>query len=169
MKNFGWFQVAKKLAPFLLLCILINSCVTLQPATALKKDSLDSYKYIYITPTNSLTSGSGTTISGNYYSASKTVNPVDVISGILTKEGLIRLPDLKPELADQTLIVNYGESGRRNVRLGGYTMEVTIQFVSAQSSSLVCTCTAEGFGSTEADDIRIAIKRCLNELWPRQN
>jgi hypothetical protein len=47
---------------------------------------------------------------------------------------------------------------------GGYTIEVTIQFVSAKTNSLVCSCTAEGIGSTEADDIREAITRCLDKL-----
>ena len=116
-----------------------------------------------------MTSSSGATVSGQYYSSSKTVNPSDVITGILTKEGLIRLPELKSELTDETLIINYGESGRRNTGLGGYTIEVTIQFVSAKTSSLVCSCTAEGQGSTEADDIRQAITRCLNELTPKRN
>lgn len=158
-----------KLSGLLILSILTFGCASLRPATSIKNGSLDSYKYIYITPTNSLTSSSGATISGQYYSSSKTVNPSDVITGILTKEGLIRLPELKPELTDETLIVNYGESGRRNTGLGGYTIEVTIQFVSAKTSSLVCSCTAEGQGSTEADDIRQAITRCLTELTSKRN
>ena len=149
--------------------ICINSCAPLRPATSIKNASIGGYKYIYITPTNSLTSSSGTTISGQYYSSTKTVNPSDVVAGILTKEGLIRLPEIKSELTDETLIVNYGESGRRNTGLGGYTIEVTIQFISAKNSSLICSCTAEGQGSTEADDIRLAITRCLNELMPKRN
>lgn len=158
-----------KLSGLLILSLLTFGCASLRPATSIKNGSLDSYKYIYITPTNSLTSSSGATISGQYYSSSKTVNPSDVITGILTKEALIRLPELKPELTDETLIVNYGESGRRNTGLGGYTIEVTMQFVSAKTSSLVCSCTAEGQGSTEADDIRQAITRCLTELTSKRN
>lgn len=138
----------------------------LRPATSLKNASLDSYTYIYVTQTNSLTSSSGITINGDLLSTSNTVNPADLITGIFIKEGLIRLPELKPELADETLIINYGESGKRNTGLGGYTLEVTIQLISAKTSSLVCSCTAEGQGSTEADDIRQAITRCLNELTP---
>lgn len=149
--------------------LLLLGCASLQPATSIKNGGLESYKYIYITPTVSLTSGSGTTINGQYYSSNKTVNPSDVITGILTKDGLVRLPELKPELANETLIINYGESGRRNTGLGGYTIEVTIQFVSSKTSSLICSCTAEGQGSTEADDIRQAITRCLNELVPKKN
>lgn len=147
--------------------LFISSCAPLRPVTSIKNGSVNNYKYIYITPTNSLTSSSGATISGQYYSSSKTVNPSDVITGILSKEGLIRLPDLKPELAETTLIVNYGESGKRDTGLGGYTIEVTIQFVSANTSSLVFSCTAEGQGSTEADDIRQAITRCLGSLFSK--
>jgi hypothetical protein len=165
------FPFLFKLAGFLFLFLTILSCASLKttalrPATNINNGSLNNYKYFYLTSTNSLTSSSGATIGGQYYSSSKTVNPSDVITGILTKNGLIRLPELKPELTDETLIINYGESGIRNTGLGGYAIEVTIQLVSAKTSALVCSCSAEGQGSTEADDIRIAITRCLNELTP---
>lgn len=51
--------------------------------------------------------------------------------------------ELKTELIKETLIVNYVESGRRNRGLG-YTIEVTIQFISAKSNTPICSCTAEG-------------------------
>lgn len=73
------------------------------------------------------------------------------------------MPESNPQLLDETLIVSYGESGRRNVNLG-YSIEVTIQFLSAKTNMPVCVCTAEGQGSTEADDIRIAINRALKPL-----
>jgi len=158
------FSTLIKPLRLLIISLLTVGCATLQPATSVQNASLDSYKYFYITPTNSLTSNSGVTIGGQYYSSSETVNPSDVITGILTKDGLIRLPEIKPELSDETLIINYGESGRRNTGLGGYTIEVTTQFVSAKTNSLICSCTAEGQGSTEAEDIRQAINRCLNEV-----
>lgn len=146
--------------------ILINGCAILKPPSIVKNESIENYKYIYITSTNTLTSSSGATYGGQYYSSSNSVNPSDVITGILAKEGFIRLPELQPELTDQTLIVNYGESGKRFIAggLGGYTIEVTIQFISAKSHTLICSCTAEGQGSTEADDIRNAITRCLSGL-----
>ena len=149
-----------------LVSILINSCALKAP-TIIKNDRIEGYKYIFISPTGNLTSSTGTVYGGNQgvygSTTSKTVNPSDVITGILVKEGFIRLPELKPELADKTLIVNYGESGRRDIGLG-YTIEVTIQFVSAKSHTLICSCTAEGLGETEADDIRQAITRCLSGL-----
>jgi hypothetical protein len=151
----------------ILTSILLNSCYTLKVPTIVKNDRIKEYKYIFISPTNSLTSGAGATYGSQYYSATKTVNPSDVIAGILSKEGFIIVPELKPELIDETIIISYGESGRRNVGLGGYTIEVTIQFISAKSHSLLSSCTAEGIGQTEADDIRQAITRCLTGLFPK--
>ena len=143
---------------------MVNSCgTTLKVPTIVKNYNIKEYKYIFISPTGSLTSGSGATYGRQYYSATKTVNPSDVIAGILSKEGFIIVPELKPEIINETLIVNYGESGRRNVAFG-YTIEVTIQFISAKSHSLISSCTAEGIGATEADDIRQAITRCLTGL-----
>ena len=104
----------------------------------------------------------------NSYGITKTSNPSDLIAGILIKQGFIRLPELNSRLLDETLIVNYGESGRRNVNLG-YSIEVTIQFLSAKTNMPVCVCTAEGQGSTEADDIRIAINRALKPLFKTAN
>ena len=101
-------------------------------------------------------------------STTKSVNPSDVIAGVLIKEGLIILPELKSELSNETLIVNYGESGRRNRGLG-YTIEVTIQFISAETKQMICSCTAEGQGETEADDIRQAIRRALDGLFSKNN
>lgn len=150
----------------LVMSFLINSCAILKPPSVVKNEAIENFKYFYISPTKSLSSSSGATIGGQYYSSGKSVNPSDVITGILTKEGFIALPELKPELTDQTLIVNYGESGKRVIAwgLGGYTLEVTIQFISAKSHTLICSCSAEGQGSTEADDIREAITRCLSSL-----
>ena len=155
----------------LILSYLLLGCVPLLlPATTIKNSPIETFKYIYITPTKNLTSSSGGVYGGAYgvygSSRSKSVNPSDVISGILTKKGFIRLPVLKDELTDETIIINYGESGKRNTGLGGYTIEVTIQFISAKSSELISSCTAEGQGETEADDIRQAITRCLSALYP---
>jgi hypothetical protein len=159
-------QIIIKLSFILLLSILANSCAVLKTPVITRNDAIEGYKYIFISPTNELTSSSGVIIGEQYYSSSKTVSPSDVMTGILLKKGFIRLPEMKPELIDETIIINYGESGRRNVAggLGGYTIEVTIQFISAKSNTLICSCTAEGQGETEADDIRKAITRCLSGL-----
>jgi len=97
-------------------------------------------------------------------SETKSTNPSEIISGFLMKKGFIIVPELKPENESHTIVVNYAETGRRNLNLG-YAIEITIQILSATDNSLLCTGTAEGQGSTEADDIRIAINRCLAEIF----
>lgn len=100
----------------IVVCIIAVGCAPLKQVTVVKNDKIENYKYVYISPTKSLTSSSGGVYGGNYgvygSSTSKSVNPSDVISGILLKNGFSQLPELKPELTDETLIVNYGESGR---------------------------------------------------------
>ncbi len=149
--------------------IMLAGCAALKSPEITQSEPLSNYKYFYLTPiTTEISSSNGGVYGGNNYlfggTVSKTVSPGDVISGILLKQGMIRLPELDQSLLDQTLIVNYGESGRRNINLG-YSIEVTIQFLSAKTHSMVCICTAEGQGSTEADDIRIAINRALKPLF----
>ena len=92
-------------------------CAPLQQVSIMRVDKIENYKYIYITPTNRINSSSGA-VYGNQYgvyggSSSKSISPSEVISGVLLKEGFMQLPELKPELINETLIINYGESGRR--------------------------------------------------------
>ena len=153
-----------------ILTSILVSCAILKAPIITKNYPIEEYKYVFMPTTSSLVSGTGVVRGGQYgvygFSSSNSVNPSDVISGILLKEGFTILPEIKQEFVDKTLIVNYGESGRRNVvgGLGGYTIEVTIKFISAKSYETICSCTAEGQGSTEADDIREAITRCLSGL-----
>ena len=157
-------SVIKKWLLAICAIILMNGCAPLRMPVIVRNAPIEMYKYAYISPTKELTSSTGGTYGGQYgiygSSTTKSVNPSDVIAGILIKEGYIILPELKPELSNETLIVNYGESGRRNRGLG-YTIEVTIQFSSAKTNEMICSCTAEGQGETEADDIRQAIRRAL--------
>lgn len=151
--------------------LMLGSCAPLRLPVIVKNAPIETYKYAYISPTKELTSSSGGTYGGQYgiygSSTTKSVNPSDVIAGELIKEGFIILPELKSELSNETLIVNYGESGRRNRGLG-YTIEVTIQFISAETKQMICSCTVEGQGETEADDIRQAIRRALEGLFPKK-
>lgn len=159
---------------FLVVCsiFMLGSCAPLRQPVIVKNAPIETFKYAYISPTKELTSSSGETYGGRYgiygVSTTRSVNPSDVIAGVLIKEGFIILPELKSELSNETLIVNYGESGRRNRGLG-YTIEVTIQFISAETKQMICSCTAEGQGETEADDIRQAIRRALEGLFPKNN
>ena len=145
-----------------------NKPTILNSPTIQQYEPISSYKFFYITPTVEVTFSSGG-VYGNQYgvyggNTTKSINPSDVISGILLKHGMIRLPQLDSNILDQTLIVNYGESGRRNLSRG-YSIEVTLQFLQARTHSVVCICTAEGQGLTEVDDIRIAINRALEPLF----
>lgn len=143
----------------------------MKPAKITHFDNQDihNYTYFYITPTQELSSSSGVvgTQYGVYGGITKTVNPSDVISGILIKNGFIGVNEVKSENASKTMLINYGESGRRNVNLG-YSIEVTIQFVDVSTQEPILVCTAEGQGSTEADDIRKAINRALEPLFNNQ-
>ncbi|MBW9200243.1 hypothetical protein QUW17_13155 [Bacteroides gallinaceum] len=149
-----------------LLCVvlILGACRALQAPTIIKYDSIDGYKYVYITPTSGLTSGAGEVFNGYGATTTKSINPSDIIAGELIKRNFIIVPKLEPQLADKTLIVSYGETDRRYRGLG-YTIEVTLQFVSAKSHEMVCSCTAEGQGETEADDIRMAIQRAISGLF----
>ena len=148
--------------------LMLGACAPLRVPIIVKKSPIEMFKYAYISPTKELTSSTGSTYGGQYgiygSSTTKSVNPSDIIAGILIQNGFIIVSEIKSELAKETVIVNYGESGRRNRRFG-YTIEVTIQFISADTNQMICSCTAEGQGSTEADDIRQAIKRALDGLF----
>jgi hypothetical protein len=164
----------KLLSLFAIICVLVCSgcSVTLNAPMVTMHSSLVGYKYVYINHTKEKVSTLGVSSAYTNYAHSailtQSVNPADVISGILIKEGYVILHQYDPTLADSTLIVNYGESGKRDVGLG-YTLEVTIQFVSAKTNKLVCSCTAEGIGSTEAEDIRNAITRALSSVFDSSN
>ena len=154
---------------FTICCMLLfTTCASMKAPIIQQFESIDTYKYVFITPTTEVTYSSSGIVGGTYgvigASSKRTINPSDVITGILLKQGYIRLPKLNPELLDKTLIVNYGESGTRKVNLGT-SKEITIQFLSARTYKPICVCTAEGQGSTEVDDVRIAINRALGPLF----
>lgn len=158
----------KILSVLTLSIFMMTSCGVLKAPTIKRNEPIQAYRYFYINPTSGISSSTSGLYGSQYgvYGSSTTnsVVPSDVISGTLFKHGFARLQELKPELLDETLIVNYGESGRRFINLG-YAIEVTIQFLSANNQSIVCVCTAEGQGLDEADDVRIAINRALKALF----
>lgn len=149
--------------------LMLCACAILEPAQQRHFKDINAYAYAYMNATQTLHSGVGVGGYGYYgggsYSVSKSVNPADMIAGFLMKKGFIIVNDIVSH-PEQTLIVNYGQSGKRDIigGLGGYTLEVSIQILDAQTKEPVYICTAEGQGSTEADDIREAISRCLSGL-----
>ena len=44
-----------------------------------------------------------------------------------------------------------------------------VQFISADTNELLCSCTGEGQGETDADDIRQAINNALSSLFFEYN
>lgn len=151
------------------IALALGSCGVMRPATTDIKTPLANYKYFYVLETTGLTSSVGGVVgfsSGDAYGTGygKSVNPQDMVSGYLMKKGFVRLPELKPELLKETMVVSYGESGRRAAGLG-YAIEVTIQLTDAGTHALIATATAEGQGETEADDIRKAIIRAMDALF----
>ncbi len=142
-----------------LIAASLGGCATLPPTSAQSAD-IARYRFIVIeaTPTISSISGSGGKLSTHE------INPSNLIEGLLLKKGLVRVASVAPSTQAQTLLLRWGISGRRNLPLGGYTQEVTIVLLDAQSQQSAYRCTAEGLGSTEADDIREAITSCLSGL-----
>lgn len=153
----------------IILCVILAfvfvGCAVLEPVKHKTYADLSKYQYAIMSQSATLNSGAGYmgygTDGGFGYSVSKSVNPSDIIAGILMDKGFVIID--VPQ-GDQTLIVKYGQGGRRDVAggLGGYTLSVNIQMLDAQTQKLVFMCKAEGQGHTEADDLREAITRCLS-------
>jgi len=153
------------------LAFLMSGCASMRPPVInTYDDSVFNYKYFYVSPTKDYTSRSSSQFYANQYGAygregdTKITNPGSVILGILLKNGFVPVNEVNPDNAQETMLVNFGEAGRRSVNLG-YSIEVTIQFVSASTQRPICSCTAEGQGETEADDVREAIQRALEPLF----
>ncbi len=150
------------------LIIFINGCA-LKPVEANRFQDISKYKYAIVGHTVPLSSSTGGVYSSPYsygygYSISKSINPQDVISGILMNKGYIIIDN--PNKPEETMLVKYGQGATRLVGGGltGYTQEVTIQILDYTTNEPIFICKAEGMGSTEADDIREAITRCLESL-----
>ncbi len=158
---------AIRLTALLAILVMLTGCAPMRkPVIHAYDDSIHNYRYFCISPTGHYTGSEGfiTTPYGIFGGTTKSTDPSSVISGILFKNGFVQVHSITPEKAKETMIVNFGETGRRNVNLG-YSIEVTIQFVNAETQNLICTCTAEGQGETEADDVRKAIQRALKPLF----
>jgi hypothetical protein len=102
----------------------------------------------------------GITVGGT---TSSSVVPSDLIAGHFVKKGYVRVADIKPETANQTLSVSYSETNMRRIGATEAT-EVTIQMVNGATNALVCTVTAEGKSNTnQAEEVRMAIDRAMKE------
>ncbi|WP_260604742.1 hypothetical protein [Campylobacter sp. MIT 99-7217] len=117
---------------FIFVSFAIFGCAILKETKTKRYQNMDNYKYAFITQTQNVTAGAGSgyvgygTGGGFSSSVSKSVNPSDVIAGILMKKGYIILDNM--EKKDGLFIVRYGQGDKRNVLggIGGYTLGVTI-------------------------------------------
>ena len=171
MFNFKKLYAMKRL----FLCALVAmfafaSCgVMLNAPVASVKSNLYKYNYVYVVPTSGVTSSSG--VYGGQYGVhggqTKTVNPSEAISGYLMKIGYTPVPSVTEELANKTLIVSYGYTGRRTLSAFAYASCIIIQMRDAKTHELVASCEAEGCGSDETEDILQAIYSGLNAIFSR--
>ncbi len=158
-------------------CVLLGlftvGCASMRPPVVKTYgDDIFNYRYFVVSPTEDYTyttpeqSGASGQQQTYWHQGSKTqsINPGSAISGILVGHGFIPVKEVDTSKVSETMIVNFGESGRRSVNMG-YSIEVTIQFVSAKTMLPICSCTAEGQGATEVDDVREAIQRAMNSLF----
>jgi hypothetical protein len=157
----------KRLFFILTAAFLLTGCGTLNVPTADVRGNIYKYNYVYVIPTSGVTSSSG--VYGNQYGvyggSTRTVNPSEVISGYLMKKGYTPLPSVDPSLADNTLIVSYGYTGRRQLSIFSYASCVMIQFRDAKTHELVATCEGEGCGEDETEDILQAIYSALGVIF----
>ncbi|PTQ82396.1 hypothetical protein [Nitrosomonas ureae] len=149
------------------LSLVVVGCATIYPASEIKPPSIESrhpvsnYAIAIIQESETINSTLVTTGVGY----TKSTNPASLISGALLKRGVSRIYDIPDKNRDKLLLVTWGISGTRNIGiLGDYSQEVSILMRQADNLSTVYKCTAEGIGSTEADDIREAIFSCLKGL-----
>jgi hypothetical protein len=157
----------------LLLCfvgtLLLSSCLSIAPTSISRMGSLDGYKYFYVTPTSEHSSVTGNTYGnkGNVYGStrSSSVNPADQIASYMMNRGYVRVPEVKAKDAKQTLVINYGDGNYREGFFEDRAIEVTIQILNGETNELLCLCRADAKASNEANAIRLALDKGLNEIF----
>lgn len=160
----------KKIVLFFI-ALAATACGALKPTTCSVQPTFYQYRYVYIMPTGSVTGSTGvyTSIDRDYVSGgvTRTTNPADMMSGYLMQKGFTVLPQLDQNKLAETLVLSYGETGHRSV---GFlwlfdATSIIIQFRDAQTNDLVATAESEDYGSTEADNIRYAIRNALDAIF----
>ncbi|MDT8383601.1 MAG: hypothetical protein RRB22_04230 [Gammaproteobacteria bacterium] len=147
--------------------ILLTGCASIAPSADIKpphfesRHSVSNFAFAIIQDGETINSAL-ITQSGGY---TKSTDPASLISGVLLKMGVTRLFKVPDGNKDKLLLVTWGISGTRKIgMLGAYSQEITILMRKADNLDIVYKCTAEGIGSTEADDIREAVFSCLSGL-----
>lgn len=158
----------KKILLFFI-ALAATACSALKPTTCSVQPTFYKYRYVYIMPTGSVTGSTGVYNVGEHVSGgvTKTTNPADMMSGYLMQKGFTILPQLDQNKLSETLVLHYGETGHRSV---GFlwlfdATSIIIQFRDAQTNDLVASAESEDYGSTEADNIRYAIRNALDAIF----
>ena len=160
----------KKIVLFFI-ALVATACGALKPTTCSVQPNFYKYRYVYIMPTGSVTGSTGvyTSYDRSYVSGgkTKTTNPTDMMSGYLMQKGFTILPQLDQNKLEETLVLSYGETGHRSV---GFlwlfdATSIIIQFRDAKTNELVASAESEDYGSTEADNVRYAIRNALDAIF----
>ena len=160
----------KKIVLFLA-AIVLTACGALKPTTCSVQPTFYKYRYVYIMPTGSVTGSTGvyTSYVDNrvHGGVTRTTNPSDMMSGYLMQKGLTILPQLDEAKKAETLVLSYGETDHRDV---GFlwlstSTSIIIQFRDAQTNDLIASAEAEDYGSTEADNVRYALRKALDAIF----
>jgi hypothetical protein len=154
---------------FALLIIVLwtAGCASIAPSTAIKAPTIQAIKPIsnYSMAVINDAPPIQSAIATKDGAFTRTFDPDDAIAGILLKKGVSRVYDAPMILRDKILLVSWGISGSRNIgALGAYSQEVTILIRQMDNLDIVYKCTAEGIGTTEADDVREAVNSCLSGI-----
>ena len=158
---------------FFFIALAATACSALKPTTCTVQPTFFKYRYVYIMPTGSVTGSTEvhtyklentTYVSGG---VTKTTNPADMMSGYLMQKGFTIIPQLDQSKLSETLVVSYGETGHRSV---GFlwlfdATSIILQFRDAQTNDLIASAESEDYGSTEADNIRYAIRNALDAIF----
>lgn len=160
----------KKIVLFLT-AIVLTACGALKPTTCSVQPTFYKYRYVYIMPTGSVTGSTGvyTSYVDNrvHGGVTRTTNPSDMMSGYLMQKGLTILPQLDEAKKAETLVLSYGETDHRDVGFLWLSTStgIIIQFRDAQTNDLIASAEAEDFGSTEADNVRYALRKALDAIF----
>ncbi len=129
-----------------------------------RRASIEKYRYAYIPQTGTTVSSSASYAVLFGWNVTSSVNPKDIISGVLINKGIIVIPELNPDLKEHTLIVNYAESQ-------DYGGSITIQLISAANYEILYSATSQKmwYDDSQTDMIRNAILRAMNGLFPNNN
>ena len=151
--------------------LALTACGALKPTTCSVQPTFYKYRYVYIMPTGSVTGSTGVYTSyvddRVYGGVTRTANPSDMMSGYLMQKGLTILPQLDEAKKAEILVLSYGETDRRDVGLLWLSTStgIIIQFRDALTNDLIASAEAEDYGSTEADNVRYAIRKALDAIF----